>query len=163
MAVSAATARIRLAEVSEADLSAAILGNLLPHLHSARAFGPRLPQGTVFMGLAGGTADLVIPGLAPVSMVQAALRVLYRHIAEDRTVAHVVWRELMIYSMVNGLKKQRIAADDWLTDREIGRHVLAILADPKAFAGPILTLTSREEVGRPSYRKIPAGAFRGTR
>ncbi|WP_370226887.1 NAD(P)H-binding protein [Pararhodobacter marinus] len=148
VAVSVASNRIKLTEITGEDLSAAILGTLQPHLHAAHAFGQLLPEGSVFLGLGGGTADVVIPGLAPVSMAQAALRVLYRHFACERSMARVIWRELLIRSMVNGGRKREIATDDWLTDREIGRHVLAILTDPAAFAGPILTIAAREDIGR---------------
>ena len=44
------------------------------------------------------TADFIFPQMAHVSMTQAAVRMLYRGLAKERTGAQL--RELMIVSMV---------------------------------------------------------------
>jgi hypothetical protein len=109
---------------------------------------PDLGPGGKLVGIGGGMADAVFPNLAPVAMCQAALRNLYRGLARERTVGPCI-RELMIASMVNGKSKREIAEESWLTDREIGIHVCALLDDPERFDAPISVLRSRDQVGKP--------------
>jgi NAD(P)-dependent dehydrogenase (short-subunit alcohol dehydrogenase family) len=123
-----------------AELREVLDANLLTHFIAARTFIPRLPADGVFIGVGGGTADFIIPQLTQLSMVQAALRMMYRGMAREHREGPAI-RELMIISMVNGASKRDRA--------ELGRHVCAILAAPAQFPGPVLRLESREQVGRP--------------
>jgi NAD(P)-dependent dehydrogenase (short-subunit alcohol dehydrogenase family) len=134
---------------SPAELRAVLDHNLFTHFIAAKTFIPRLPQDGVFIGIGGGTADFVIPKMGQLSMVQAALRMMYRAIARERRGLGPTIRELMIVSMVNGESKRANADPAWVTDIEVGRHVCAILADPAAFEGPVTTLKSRDQVGQP--------------
>jgi NAD(P)-dependent dehydrogenase (short-subunit alcohol dehydrogenase family) len=131
-----------------AELREVLDANLLTHFIAARTFIPRLPADGVFIGVGGGTADFIIPQLTQLSMVQAALRMMYRGMAREHREGPAI-RELMIISMVNGASKRDRAEPSWVTDTEVGRHVCAILAAPAQFPGPVLRLESREQVGRP--------------
>lgn len=138
----------RLAQWSSNELAALLAANLLTHFNAARTMLPLLPPQGMLLGIGGGTADIVLPGLAPLSIVQGGLRMLYRGLArEQRDGPHV--RELIVASMVNGASKRDAARPEWLTDDEIGRHVCAILTDPASFPGPILRLAERSAVARP--------------
>jgi NAD(P)-dependent dehydrogenase (short-subunit alcohol dehydrogenase family) len=139
-----------LAQWSAQDLAELLAANLQTHFIAAQAMLPRLPENGVFIGIGGGTADVVLPGLAPLSVVQAGLRMLYRGAARELT-GSVQLRELIINSMVNGPDKRVTARPEWLTDDEVGAHVCAILADPAAYPGPILQLRSRDQVGKPEH------------
>ena len=137
-----------LAAWTAAELADCHAANVLTHFTAARTFLPRLPEGGMLIGIGGGTADFIFPGMAPVSMAQAALRMLYRGLAKERKSGAQL-RELMIVSMVAGDSNRETAPADWITDTEVGRHVCAILDAPDRFAGPILQLRSREQVGQP--------------
>jgi NAD(P)-dependent dehydrogenase (short-subunit alcohol dehydrogenase family) len=112
------------------------------------AFVPHLPPTGLYVGVGGGMADFVAPGLAHLSMAQAALRMMYRGFAREHREGPLV-RELLIASMVNGQSKRERAEDSWITDIECGRHLCAVLDDVAAFDAPIITLRSREQVGKP--------------
>lgn len=137
----------KLLDLKGADMIGTISANLLPHLEAARAFAPVLPPGATYIGIGGGMADWVVPGFADVSAAQAAQRMLYRHLAGDRAFASIRMRELLIHSMVAGRSNAGTAQPEWITDDDIGAHIVAILTRPDEFAGPILSLKSRSQVG----------------
>lgn len=139
-----------LGQWSPQDLAELFAANLLTHFVAAQAMLPRLPEGGLFIGIGGGTADHIIPGIAPLSVVQAGLRMLYRGAARE-LAGPAQLRELIINSMVNGPGKRAVARPEWLTDDDVGAHVCAILSDPSAFPGPILQLRSRDQVGKPAH------------
>ncbi len=129
------------------DLSALFASNVVTHFIAAQVFIPRLPVDGVFLGIGGGTADFVIPKMAPLSVMQAAQRMLYRGLAREQREGAAI-RELIIVSMVNGQSKRDRAQPDWVTDIEVGQHVCAIIANPERFPGPVLSLRDREQIGR---------------
>ena len=130
------------------DLSAILSGNILTHFIAAKTFLPRMPDSGLLIGIGGGTADFIFPQMAHVSMTQAAMRMLYRGLAKERTLGAQL-RELMIVSMVAGQSSSASAKPDWVTDAEVGQHICAILDEPEKFPKPILHLRSREQVGHP--------------
>jgi NAD(P)-dependent dehydrogenase (short-subunit alcohol dehydrogenase family) len=134
-------------------LSALFASNVVSHFIAAQIFIPRLPADGVFLGIGGGTADFIIPKMAPLSVMQAAQRMLYRGLAREQRQGAAI-RELIIVSMVNGQSKRDRAQPDWVTDIEVGQHVCAILADPSRFPGPVLNLESREQVGRSDIEPV---------
>jgi NAD(P)-dependent dehydrogenase (short-subunit alcohol dehydrogenase family) len=118
----------------------ALQENLGAHLAAAKHLIPLL-------GPDGGMADLVIPGNAANSMVQAALRALFNYLdLEKRAPLRV--RELLLYSMILPGKEASATEPYRITAYEVGQHIAAIIAQPALFAGPILTLKSRKQVGR---------------
>jgi NAD(P)-dependent dehydrogenase (short-subunit alcohol dehydrogenase family) len=146
--VNAANPAQPLAAWSEQGLVGFLAGNVATHFVAAKAWLPRLPDSGMFIGIGGGTADFIFPGMVPMSMAQAALRMLYRGLAKEyKGGAHV--RELMIVSMVAGASNRASAAPDWIASEDVGRHICAILANPQAFAGPVLHLRERTQVGSP--------------
>ena len=133
-----------------ADLFAA---NVLTHFNAAKAIIPVLPATGKFIGIGGGMADLIFPGMVPVAVAQAALRNLYRGFAKEYRAKPPqngpLIRELMVASMVNGESKRGVAQDSWVTDLDIGQHLLALLDNPDGFDAPVTVLRSREQVGKP--------------
>jgi len=59
-----------------------------------------LKEGGTFIGIGGGMADAVVPGMSAVSVAQAGQRMLYRHAAKEARSLGVTVREAMIASMV---------------------------------------------------------------
>lgn len=124
-------------------------GNVVSHLCAARAFLPLLAPGGRYVGIGGGMADFTLPGVGAVSLCQAAQRNLFRFLAletegQDKSVV-----ELMLFShIVDPVDAQTANPRDIRAD-EVGAHVLAVLDHPQMFAGPILTLKSRKQVGSP--------------
>ncbi|MEO6717013.1 MAG: SDR family oxidoreductase [Novosphingobium sp.] len=133
---------------SAEDIAQGLADNVVTHFTAAKAFLPRLPEAGLLIGIGGGTADFIFPRMAPVSMGQAALRMLYRGLAKEaKTGAQP--RELIIVSMVAGASNRDTAQPDWVTDLEVGTHVCAILDAPDKFAKPVLHLRSKAQVGLP--------------
>lgn len=137
-----------LMDFSEAELSSVLIGNVLTHFVAAKVFLPLLPDHGLIVGIGGGTADFIFPKMAPISMTQAATRMLYRGFGKE-IKAGAQTRELMIISMVNSANSKDYAKPDWVTAEEVGQHICAILTSPDAFPKPILHLRSREQVGHP--------------
>ena len=148
ISVNAANRVQPLADWSAAELGNMLGANVLTHFVAAKAFLPRLPESGMLIGIGGGTADFVFPGMAHVSVGQAALRMLYRGLAKERK-AGAQLRELIVVSMVAGASNRASARPEWLSDLEVGRHVCAILDAPDRFTKPVLYLRSREQVGQP--------------
>lgn len=128
-------------ETTSADLEATLATNLLPHLMAARTFIPALPAGGVYLGLGGGMADAVFTARGPISMTQAAQRMLFRSLAKENSHRPVHVRELIVASMVNGESTRERADPSWLTDRQVGARVCEIITKPSAYPGPIVTMT----------------------
>ena len=59
-----------------------------------------LKKGGTFIGIGGGMADVVVPGMSAVSVAQAGQRMLYRHAAKEARGTGVTVREALIASMV---------------------------------------------------------------
>jgi NAD(P)-dependent dehydrogenase (short-subunit alcohol dehydrogenase family) len=131
-----------LAETDYADISTFFGAYLRAHLAAAKAFLPAMSAGSRFIGIGGGMADFVVPGLAPISMMQAAQRMLYRGLHGENKGSGVEIRELIVVSKVNGRSNHAGADPRWLTDLEIGERVCDVIASPDEFAGPVLTLES---------------------
>lgn len=152
IAVNAPNAIKPLMEWTSFEMAHVYSTNLLTHFHAIKAMLPRLPANGMLIGIGGGTADFILPKMAQLSMLQAAQRMMYRGFAKEcRDGAHV--RELMLISMINGERKRDIAEPHWVMDTEVGEHVCAIISDPETFAGPVLRLESREQVGKPEAAK----------
>lgn len=151
MAVNAPNATKPLMDWTAGEMAQVYATNILTHFNAIKAMLPRLPEDGMLIGIGGGTADFILRDMAQLSMLQAAQRMMYRGFAKERkSGAHI--RELMLISMINGERKRDIAQPDWVLDTEVGRHVCAILSDPETFAGPILRLESREQVGKPEAK-----------
>jgi len=157
IAVNAPNAIKPLLEWTSAEMADIYATNLLTHFHAIKAMLPQLPKDGMLIGIGGGTADFILPKMAQLSMLQAAQRMMYRGFAKEcRDSAQI--RELMLISMINGERKRDVAEPHWVTDVEVGEHICAIIADPGTFAGPILRLESREQVGQPEAARAKGAA-----
>jgi NAD(P)-dependent dehydrogenase (short-subunit alcohol dehydrogenase family) len=137
-----------LLELRSDDYAALIGQDLISHFTAARAFVPLLAPNGVLLGIGGGSCDFVLQGGIPQSNAQAALRMLYRGLAEEcRGCIHV--RELIIASVVNGASNRHAAHPSWVTEREVGAQVAAMLEQPEQFANPIWRIARRDASGRP--------------
>lgn len=135
--------KVSIADISSSELIAALQANLVTHLVAAKTFLPAISPGGCYLSIGGGMADTVITGYGPVSMAQAALRMMMRHWAALYETSSVHVRELLIMSFVkSGGERMR-----GLSDEAVGRHVEAIVKDPKRFSGPILTLCRGDPIG----------------
>jgi len=155
VSVSAAKRNAPLDDWSADELMEAYAGDVISHFNAAQTFLPRLGDAGMYIAIGGGTADFLFPALVPVSMAQAALRMMYRGFTKERKSGAQL-HELMIVSMVAGESNRQVAPADWITDIEVGRHVCAILDDPDRFPKPILQLRSRQQVGLPEDDAVKA-------
>jgi len=131
------------------DLADELKGNLVAHFAAAKVFIPAVAQGGIYLAIGGGKADIIVPGSGVMAICQAGQRNMFRMIARENRGGPVLIRELILYSTIAGASNRDKAEPSWITAEEAGRHVLAVLADPATFAGPILALKSRAQVGSP--------------
>lgn len=136
---------------SSDELAAIIRADLIPHFTAARTLVPALAGGAVYVGIGGGSADFVLEGGVPQSVAQAGLRMLYRALVLEFAHLPVTLRELIIASVVNGASTGAGADPLWVTAREVGLQVAAILETPDAFPSPVLRIARRDASGRPAF------------
>jgi NAD(P)-dependent dehydrogenase (short-subunit alcohol dehydrogenase family) len=148
-AVNLPLAPVALLDCPADQLLDVLQGNLVSHLCAARALLPLLAAGGRYVGIGGGMADFTFPGLGPVSICQAAQRNMFRFLAmegEERGASVV---ELMLYSNIVDPVDEDAASPRDIRADEVGEHVRAVIERPEEFAGPILALKSRKQVGQP--------------
>lgn len=134
----------------DSDSFAQMLRNdLVSHYTAIRALLPILPAGGVYLGIGGGSADFILEGGAYMSVAQAGLRMMYRALAHELRDRPATLRQLIVASVVNGATTRAFADPAWVTDREIGDQVAAMLADPAAFPDPVWRIARRDESGSP--------------
>lgn len=112
------------------------------HFNAAKVLVPRMTPGSVYMAIGGGMADAVLPGLAALSMAQAAQRNLVKGFAKELRHHGVHIRELMVAAMVNGHSTREVARPDWLTDTEIGTHAVEIISQVEDFPSTVIKMSS---------------------
>jgi NAD(P)-dependent dehydrogenase (short-subunit alcohol dehydrogenase family) len=150
--VNIGTVRSSIFDLSPSEITTPLHDNVKMHFSAARSFIPIIKPGGVYLGIGGGMADLIFPGMVASSICQAALRNFYRFLAQEPTCCDIHIRQLILYSMIAG--KSRLAQADplWITDDEVGKHVSVVLSDLKMFEGPILALRSRRQIGSPESK-----------
>jgi NAD(P)-dependent dehydrogenase (short-subunit alcohol dehydrogenase family) len=127
--------------VAPAELSRLFDANVVAHLAAARHLLPLVRAGGTFLGLGGGMADAVIPRYVPMSVVQAAQRMLYRGLVRELgRESSVRVLEMLVAAMINGARTRDFARPEWITDDEVGAAVCDALEGGDD--GPILTVTS---------------------
>lgn len=131
------------------DLMEVMQGNLIVHHCAARAFIPLLRPSGRYVGIGGGMADFTMAGAGRVSICQAAQRNMFRFLALETQDQDVSVVELMLYSHIVAPGEEANAGDRDIRADEVGTHMRAVLEQPAAFAGPILALKSRKQVGLP--------------
>lgn len=131
------------------ELTELLRGNIVAHFVAAKTFIPAIVKGGMYLSIGGGMADFIVPGMGVANVCQAGQRNLLRIVAREARGGPVNIRELLLVSMIAGESNRAKAEPSWLTDEDCGRHVAAVLAQPDVFAGPILAVRSREQVGKP--------------
>lgn len=153
VSVNAPVREMPLASMPSGQLLDVMRTNVTTHLVAAKALIPILPIGGTYLAIGGGMADHVFPGLGAISMCQAAQRVMFKVLATEMQDRAVRIHELMLYSMIAGESNRGAHHPKWITDEDVGRHVVAILQNPDWFSDTILSLKSRAEAG---YRPVAA-------
>ena len=123
--------------------------NVLSHLIGLQTFVSAIRRGGMYIAIGGGMADWIFPGAGMTSACQAAQRAMVRSFAaENEEKAGIRIRELMLHSMIAGRSKRDVAQPNWITDNDVGRHVLTMLTHPEAFPDVVVNLKSRKQVGQ---------------
>lgn len=123
--------------------------NLLTHHAALQALVPILAAGGTYLAIGGGLADWVVPGMGAMSVCQAGQRAMLKTFAAEHGGEHGVRiRELMLHSMITGESNRDKAQPNWITDEDVGRHVLTILNNLEAFPETVINLKSRKQVGQ---------------
>lgn len=124
--------------------------NLITHFVTAKTFIPAIADGGLYIGIGGGMADKLFPFYAYNSMIQSALRMMFRYLDHENSARRIEIRELIISAMVITDEKANTGERkfNWITSRQVGEHIASIIETPAAFAGPIQLLNSSHGVGR---------------
>ncbi|MGE0828884.1 MAG: SDR family oxidoreductase [Hyphomonadaceae bacterium] len=140
-----------LAEISSDELMEAIRLNLATHFSAAKTFIPALGAGGLYIGIGGGMADFIFPHYGYNSMIQAALRMMFRYFDAESVTPGVTIKELIIAAMVTSERTppQADAKYNYISDAEVGRHIRGMVEAPEAFEGAIQWLRSAKQVGQP--------------
>jgi NAD(P)-dependent dehydrogenase (short-subunit alcohol dehydrogenase family) len=135
-----------LLEWDSAELLKTIHHNLITHFVAAKTFLPIVAD----VGIGGGMADRIFPHYGYNSMIQSALRMMFRYIDHEAKSRRIEIRELIISAMVTTEKKQNTGDPkfNWIADSEVGQHISAMIQDPGSFPGPVQLLNSPKGVGR---------------
>lgn len=120
------TPPIALADLESEELEHRIRANLLPHVRAVRALVPRMREGTTYVAIGGGLADVTMRGLAADSIVQSSERVLIRAAAKEFGRDGVRVRLATIATPVEGHGARTIAAVPAMPADEVGALVVAI-------------------------------------
>lgn len=139
----AADRQMRLLGTPTEPLRGAFETNFFTHVVAAKALIPELGAGGVYVGINGGLADFVIPGMANLSMTQSALRSLYLALAQEAGESQIQVRMLGLFGLVSTPEHPVTKAERAIADGEVGRRVLDILLHPAESPGPILAIKAR--------------------
>jgi NAD(P)-dependent dehydrogenase (short-subunit alcohol dehydrogenase family) len=133
-----------------AELLKTIHSNLITHFVAAKTFIPFVADGGIYIGIGGGMADKIFPYYGYNSMIQSALRTMFRYIDHEAKSRRIEIRELIISAMVTTDSKHNSGDPkfNWIADSEVGQHIRAIIQDPESFPGPVQLLNSPKGVGR---------------
>jgi NAD(P)-dependent dehydrogenase (short-subunit alcohol dehydrogenase family) len=139
-----------LLEWDAAALSTAIQHNLIAHFIAAKIFIPAIADGGVYLGIGGGMADKLFPHYGYNSMIQSALRMMFRYLDHEKKGRAIEIRELIISAMVTTAEKANTGdlKFNWISDRQVGEHIASMIERPMDFEGPIQLLNSQHGVGR---------------
>jgi len=138
-----------LLDCSAEQLTEVLRGNLIVHHCAARAFISLLQPGGRYVGVGGGMADFTFPGMGPLSICQAAQRNMFRFLAMETQDLDLSVVELILFSNIVAPEEETAASERDIRADEVGTHLRAVLEQPDLFAGPILALKSRKQVGLP--------------
>jgi NAD(P)-dependent dehydrogenase (short-subunit alcohol dehydrogenase family) len=139
-----------LLEWNSAALLRTLQDNLITHFVAAKTFIPAIADGGLYLGIGGGMADKLFPYYGYNSMIQSALRMMFRYLDHENRNRRIEVRELIISAMVTTEEKANSGERkfNWISNRQVGEHIAAIIKAPAAFAGPIQLLNSSHGVGR---------------
>lgn len=146
-----------LLEWDSAQLLETIKNNLITHFVAAKTFIPLVADGGTYIGVGGGMADRIFPHYGYNSMIQSALRTMFRYIDHETKGRRVEIRELIISAMVTTDQRQNSGDQkfNWIADSEVGQHIRAMISDPQSFPGPIQLLNTPRGVGRSLTQPVP--------
>lgn len=150
----------RLLDHSSDELTQLMRGDLIAHYTAIRTLLPLLPKDGVFIGIGGGSADFILDGGVYMSMAQAALRNMYRGIVHEQQDNEPTLKELIIASVVNSRRMQGKADPLWVTAREVGEQVTAMIENPASFDGPVWRISRRDNSGNPVVSREGGGDAR---
>ena len=131
-------------------LQATIHDNLITHFVALKTLLPLVARGGLYLGIGGGMADRIFPRYGYNSMLQSSLRMMFRYVDHETRGNGVHIRELIIAARVTTETKHNTGDPkvNWISDSEVGQHILAMIEDPVGFPGPIQQLNSPKGVGR---------------
>jgi NAD(P)-dependent dehydrogenase (short-subunit alcohol dehydrogenase family) len=130
--------------------------NLMTHFVAAKTLIPLIADGGIYIGIGGGMADRIFPHYGYNSMIQAALRMMFRYIQAETKDRRVFVRELIISAMVVTAEKHNTGDRkfNWIADSEVGLHIKAMIENPASFLEPIHELSSPRQVGKPQPQAV---------
>ena len=142
-----ADVKLRILDTPTQQLKDVFDTNFFTHVTAARALLPALTPGGTYLGINGGLASFVVPGMGHISMTQSALGTLYTTLAQEakdehsRNAARV--HVLSLFGLVANEENRARIDEGWLTDQQVGRRVVEIIGQPDAFPGVVLAIKAK--------------------
>lgn len=149
IAVNGVRERGQLISRTSEEFTRLVMADLTTHFVAVRAFVPAIVAGGALVGIGGGSADFILGDGAYMSVAQGGLRQMYRALAAETAESGIAVRELIVASVVNSINTRATADPLWVTEREIGAQVAAMLEVPAGYPEPIWRITRREGSGPP--------------
>jgi NAD(P)-dependent dehydrogenase (short-subunit alcohol dehydrogenase family) len=140
---------MRILDSPTETLRKAFDANFFTHVTAARAFIPTLTSGGTYVGINGGLANFPAAGMAQLTTTQSALRALYQVLALEaqdpkRSPAQrPSVRALELFGLVDDGGGPATAPAMRIDGAVVGRRIAEIIAQPKDYPGPILSLKAR--------------------
>jgi NAD(P)-dependent dehydrogenase (short-subunit alcohol dehydrogenase family) len=140
---------MRVLDSSTETLRKAFDANFFTHVTAARAFIPTLTSQGTYVGINGGLANFPGAGMAQLTTTQSALHALYQVLALEAqdpkrsTAQRPNVRALELFGLVDDGSTPATSLAMRIDGAAVGRRIAEILARPKDFPGPILSLKAK--------------------
>jgi short-subunit dehydrogenase len=139
-----------LVETSLQDFNGVMAERLTAHFLAAKAIVPlilRKPGGFYFL-IGGASAEFPIANSGPVSISGAAQMMLSKVLRAEAKDKPIRIQELMIWTTIATRVHGGKVDPGWITPREVGRHIIALVAEPASAKEPVVHLKKRADVGK---------------
>lgn len=140
----------RLVETKLSDFNAVIAERLTAHFLAAKALIPLILQrpGGFYFLIGGASAEFPVENSGPVSICGAAQVMLTKVLRAEAKDQPIRIQEIMVWTAIATRSLGGKADPNWVTPREVARHIAALVDAPATAKDPVVHLKKRTEVGK---------------
>lgn len=139
-----------LLETKLADFNGVIAERLTAHFLAAKALIPlilRRPGGFYFL-IGGASAEFPVENSGPVSISGAAQVMLTKVLRAETKEQPIRIQEIMVWTSIATRSLGGRADPNWVTPRDVARHIAALVEAPATAKDPVVHLKKRSDVGK---------------